>query len=556
MFSSMFLKLVLGNYKETVYHHQSPERSNMIKSLSTKNNRIPEPVTLDEIDFPSPFYEGLQYNAPARGVWNIVHTGMLIPESHQVYVCAQGCLRGVILTAAEMNDMERMSWVALRESDMWNGEMEKRVIEGTQHIIEKIKENPKQQNLENQNLENQNPENHNLKNQNQAKQNLENQNLEEQNAGESQNNSENKSEAISRLPRCVLIYLSCMHMFEGCDFQMITDELSELYPDIDFVECYMIPTMRKTMSPDAMMKISLYEAVKKQDKDENLVALVGSNLPFDKESDVCSLINMSGRNIWDIAECKTYDEYLKLGAAPLTISYLAVADASCRQMSQRLDQKWLRLLINFDEKKLDDNLRALGEELGLGDDDVTGFIEERREQAYKALDDAHEIIGNTPIAIDYTAFPYIIELAELLTKHGFNVTRLYSDGFPGDEKNAFERLKEIKPEIKVYPTNDPAMRFATEENNIASVDNICNNSTANEPNASTDSDSVVSTLAIGQKAAYFTGTDHFVDIVEGGGMYGYTAIRKLAGLMTEAYLTAKDTKKVISHKGWGCESCL
>ena len=90
----------------------------MIKSLHTKENRIPEPVLLKDIDFGAPFYEGLQYNAPARGVWNIVHTGMLIPEAHQVYVCAQGCLRGVILTAAEMNATTRMSWVALREEDM------------------------------------------------------------------------------------------------------------------------------------------------------------------------------------------------------------------------------------------------------------------------------------------------------------------------------------------------------------------------------------------------------------------------------------------------------
>ena len=140
----------------------------MIKSLSTTENRMPEAVRLADIDFPSPFYEGLQYNAPARGVWNIVHTGMLIPESHQVYVCAQGCLRGVILTAAEMNEMKRMSWVALRESDMWNGEMENRVIDGTSHIVDQLETKP----------------------------------------------------------RCVLIYLSCMHMFEGCDFKMITDELN------------------------------------------------------------------------------------------------------------------------------------------------------------------------------------------------------------------------------------------------------------------------------------------------------------------------------------------
>lgn len=469
----------------------------MIKSLSTNENRIPEPVKLAEIDFPNPFYEGLQYNAPARGVWNIVHTGMLIPESHQVYVCAQGCLRGVILTAAEMNDMGRMSWVALRESDMWNGEMEKRVIDGTAHIVEKLKEDV-------------------------------------------------AADSSRKMPRCILIYLSCMHMFEGCDFQMITDELSEKYPDIDFVECYMIPTMRKTMSPDAMMKLSLYEAVKNQEKQDDLVALVGSNLPFDKESDVATLIQMSGKRIWDIADCENYEEYLKLGSAPLTISYLAVADASCKQMARRLEQKWLRMLINFDEKKLKDNLTMLGEELGLSSSAVNSFIEKSQGEAYASLDKAHEIIGDTPIAVDYTAFPYIIELSELLTKHGFNVTSLYSDGFPADEQDAYERLKEVKPDIKVYPTNEPAMRFAVANDNTDNPDN------SNNP----ENQDTQITLAIGQKAAYFTNTSHFVDIVEGGGMYGYSAIKKLSDMMIDAFQNEKDTKKVISHKGWGCSSCL
>lgn len=469
----------------------------MIKSLSTNENRIPEPVKLAEIDFPNPFYEGLQYNAPARGVWNIVHTGMLIPESHQVYVCAQGCLRGVILTAAEMNDMERMSWVALRESDMWNGEMEKRVIDGTAHIVEKLKEDV-------------------------------------------------AADSSRKMPRCILIYLSCMHMFEGCDFQMITDELSEIYPDIDFVECYMIPTMRKTMSPDAMMKLSLYEAVKNQEKQDDLVALVGSNLPFDKESDVATLIQMSGKRIWDIADCENYEEYLKLGSAPLTISYLAVADASCKQMARRLEQKWLRMLINFDEKKLKDNLTMLGEELGLSSSAVNTFIEKSQGEAYASLDKAHEIIGDTPIAVDYTAFPYIIELSELLTKHGFNVTSLYSDGFPADEQDAYERLKEVKPDIKVYPTNEPAMRFAVANDNTDNPDN------SNNP----ENQDTQITLAIGQKAAYFTNTSHFVDIVEGGGMYGYSAIKNLSDMMIDAFQNEKDTKKVISHKGWGCSSCL
>ena len=68
-----------------------------------KNNfENPPCIRISEADAAEIFPSGLEYSAPARGMWNIVHMGMLIPESHQIYVCAQGCLRGVILTAAEM----------------------------------------------------------------------------------------------------------------------------------------------------------------------------------------------------------------------------------------------------------------------------------------------------------------------------------------------------------------------------------------------------------------------------------------------------------------------
>ena len=62
-------------------------------------------------------------------------------------------------------------------------------------------------------------------------------------------------------------------------------------------------------------------------------------------------------------------------------------------------------------------------------------------------------------------------------------------------------------------------------------------------------------LAIGQKAAYFTGSDNFVNIVEGGGMYGFDGICRMAELMVDAYLHKKDARSLIQIKGLGC-GCL
>ena len=86
----------------------------MLKTLAYDR---PPSVKLGDAQRGDFFAGGLEYNPPARGVWNIVHTGMLIPECHEIFACAQGCLRGVILTAAEMNAIERMSWISVSEQD-------------------------------------------------------------------------------------------------------------------------------------------------------------------------------------------------------------------------------------------------------------------------------------------------------------------------------------------------------------------------------------------------------------------------------------------------------
>ena len=63
-------------------------------------------------------------------------------------------------------------------------------------------------------------------------------------------------------------------------------------------------------------------------------------------------------------------------------------------------------------------------------------------------------------------------------------------------------------------------------------------------------------IAIGQKAAHYFATDYFVNIVQNGGYYGFTGISAIASLIEEAALAPKDRRKLISHKGIGCESCI
>ncbi|MBQ2425112.1 MAG: nitrogenase, partial [Lachnospiraceae bacterium] len=184
----------------------------MLKRVGGEINPRGAEVAIQDASFPAPFASGLEYATPARGTWNIVHTGMLIPEAHEIFVCAAGCLRGVVLTAAELHAEHRFSTVAVREHNLLDGDMEELVIEGVSEIIEKL---PKR-------------------------------------------------------PPAVLVYTSCIHHFAGCDLDMIYRELRERFPEIDFTDCYMNPIMRKSgLTPDQIMRSRLYALLKEREKNEH-----------------------------------------------------------------------------------------------------------------------------------------------------------------------------------------------------------------------------------------------------------------------------------------------
>ena len=444
----------------------------MLKRLNGEDDMTGAEIAIRDADFPVPFVSGLEYNAPARGPWNIVHTGMLIPESHQVFACAQGCLRGVILTAAEMIAMDRMSWISVNPDDLFDGSLERNIVDGTAEIIRKL---PKK-------------------------------------------------------PRAVLLFLSCVHLFAGCDFEVMLNELRAMFPDIDFIDCYMNPTMRKSgLTPDQLMRRQLYAPFAPCPVEARTVNLIGNDRPTDESSELVQMIRGAGWELRDITRCSTYDEYMRMAKSQLEITFLPTAAASGDALEKRLGRRHLYLPLSYDFDEIERNLARLADALGTAAPDWSAA----KQEAIRTLEQAKSVVGDTPVEIDYTATPRPVGLAALLAEHGFRVTRVYTDAMIEEERPAFERLRELVPDLLLTATVHAKMRFAGKGVHERGP-----------------------VLAIGQKAAYFSGTKHFVNIVSGGGMYGFDGIAKLAALMTDAMTHEKDTEKVIQHKGLGCRSCL
>ena len=454
-------------------------------------------VSAGEAAFPVPFREGLLYSSPARGTWTIAHTSMLIPGSHQIFVCPSCCLRGVVLSAEEMGAMERFSMLEFTDDHILRGDLEDMIIEGVSGILNEM---PKK-------------------------------------------------------PTCVLLYTSCVQHFLNIDLNLVYRECAKAHPEVDFIDCYMLPTMRKHFSPEKMQWRQLYRAVKKLPEDAHLANVIGSFYEIQPESELFEIFNNAGVRVSQLPTMVSYDEYKRMGAAAMNIFFHPVVDFAAKDMEKRLGQKAVYMPVSFNYEEIRRSEMSLSgalREILCADGEIheentcAGDVhtaspcdvpeirlpdyEELQKEAEEALTGALAVIGQTPIALDFSAVTRPLSLARMLLEHGFCVRRIYADAFAPEEKGDFEVIRERFPDVQLFPMTQPGMRVTRR----------------NAPEF----------LAIGQKATYFTGTRHFVNLVENGGLYGFRGITRIAQMMVEAFETEKNPRDFIEIKALGCaENC-
>ncbi len=429
-------------------------------------------VKIKDASFPAPFASELEYNSPVHGSWNIVHTGMQVPESIQIYVCAENCMRGVVLTAAEMNAADRFSFVIVEEKDVLYSNLEELTIEGVTDVLNKRGD----------------------------------------------------------YPRAVLLFTVCLHHFLGSDLNYIYRELEKRFPDICFIRCYMDPIMQKHgLTPDQKLRRAMYDPVPKIEPDAETVSVFGSDFVLNESCDIKRLLRRYDYKVLELPGCRTWQELLDMGRGSLFINCYPAGKYGMEAQARRLGRRHLYMPGSFDYNEIKRQLKELTDILGLPQltaDELAG------EQQYceDVLTEAKALIKDTPIAIDYTYHPRPLGLARMLLTHGFCVKTVYLDAVNPEEKADFIWLQEHAPELELTATIHVKMRVY--------------------PRGGSE------VLAVGQKAAYFSGSRHFVNLVQGEGLYGFDGIRRTAELMMDAYLSEKDTQKLVVQKGWGCECCL
>ncbi len=442
----------------------------MLKRVGAVQDQRQYQVTVEEAEKLALFSHHPEFNPPAHGVWNIVHVGMLVPEVHQIYVCGVNCMRGVVLTAAEMGQSQRFSMVLLEEDDLIQGTVEDVTLEGVASVLEKL----------------------------------------------------------PKLPPAVMVFTVCTHRFLGCDLDYIYHNLEWRFPTVRFLRCFMEPiTQKEGLSPDQRLRKTMYDPLPVCTPREKTAAILGSDIQLEDGADLRRMLENSGWTLLEIQNYSSYADYLELGQAEVMLSTFSRGRYGAEETAKRLSRRYYDLPGSFSYEEIARLEEKLAAELGL----VRLDDEAERKFCEKALEQAKTVIGEMAIAIDYTLHPRPLGLARLLLEHGFRVERVYLDAVTQEEQADFQWLQDHTPKLLLIATTQPQLRMRTRGSNTP-------------------------VLALGQIAAWAEGTPWFVNLVEGGGLWGYDGIRTMAQRMSEAARTKKDTRDLVPRKGLGCESLI
>ncbi len=427
---------------------------------------------IDSMDYEYAADIGLAYASPVRGVWNIVHIGTLVPGGHQVFVCPTSCLRGVVLTTAEMGRMDKMSTITVGEDNILEGDMEEMLQRGVERIIEEL---PKK-------------------------------------------------------PRMMMIFTSCIHHFMAVNYKRVYKILAKEYPEIDFIDCYMDPIMRRTSPVVPSLWRQMHRALRpSEEKNSKQVNFIGNCFAHNPATcDLSAMLENAGIQYKEANSCNTYEEFLAMGNSCCNFVFHGSGVVAAKDMQVRLGQPWRRMRPDYTYAHYDEDLTEAANQLAIAPP-TRAQLGAEKDATEAAVQAALDTIGNTPVSIDYTAVDCPLALAIYLLRHGFNVESVMIDNFTESE-DVFRELQALRPELRIYETYGWNIRQMPRghEGKI---------------------------LCIGQKSAYFMNSNYFVNEVENAGMYGYRGIRHLMDLMTDAVQNEKPMKELVQIKGWECHCC-
>lgn len=468
------------------------------------------------------FKDTLHYSSPANGGRGIVRTGMLIPESVELFVCPFACGRHGSISAVKQELKHRLSYLYVNQADIING-YDDLILPAVGELLE----------------------------------------------------------TLSPRPKVVLIFVSCLDDLIGTDHEALQEKLSEKYPDVKFRSCHMNPISKGSKTPPAIsIQNNIYSLLEVTEEKDRGVNCIGNLVPILEDNEIYDFLKSYGFDrLKHIAHYETFEDYQEMAKSRYNLVIAPVGKQAAEQMeekhgisyaflpvSYRLEQieevyrelgsklEWLKEQLSLDDEqevlkekkrftvnseqeilKENEQLTLNGEQIHLGENvQLTDEAANKRNNVefdftlYKnaaedAIQRARKAIGDTPIVVDASAVKSPFGLARALMEYGFHVIRVQAPECIGIDKKDYEWVVREHPEIEIVQSQHH--NTVLRENQIPE------------------------SIAIGVDGAYLAGSKYVVDLFDDEGMYGYHGVCCLMEKLERALEQPVDLENMIHEYG-------
>ncbi len=349
-----------------------------------------------QTEFSPCFADTLRYCSPSHGGWGVVRTGMLVPESYQLFVCPFACGRHGAIGAIAQGFKHRLSYLYIDEADIVSGGYEQLICEAVDELLK----------------------------------------------------------ALDFRPKVLMIFVSCLDDLLGTDHNAFLQVLRNRHQDMRFTVCHMNPiTLDSKLPPPVNIQRKIYGLLEASAKPrlKHAAAFYGNNVGLDKNSEIYEVLAAAGyTDIYHISECRTWAEFQKLAQASINIVPTPVGLAAATDVKQAHGIDYVYVPVSYDFAEIKRNYEHI-----LSRFQVEIDLSKPRQEAISAILWAKAEVGDLPVIIDSSATIRPFTLAKTLCSFGFKVEKIYAQQCIPIEMKNYLWLDENAPGVKIIQPEQP-----------------------------------------------------------------------------------------------------
>lgn len=336
------------------------------------------------------FENTLHYSSPANGDRGVVRTGMMVPESVQLFICPFACGRHGAIGAVKQKFKDRLAYLYVSQADIING-YDDVIIPAVEEFLE----------------------------------------------------------VLEKRPKVMLIFVSCLDDLIGTDHEALMENLHHRFPDIRFRSCHMNPiTTGSKLPPQISIQNNMYSLLEYQGELDGGVNTLGNFVPVFSENEVHDFFRHYGcGEVRHIVNYKKFDEYQDMAKSQFNLVIRPAGKQAAQQMAERMEKPFIYLPVSY---RMEDNreyYKKLVHFMGKENEpefDMTPY----EEKTNAAILRARKAVGDMPIIVDASAVVLPFSLARALIEYGFRVIRVQAQECIKDDKVHMEWLEQQHPEVE------------------------------------------------------------------------------------------------------------